>query len=116
MLFRSELVGAHAVIWTTTPWTIPVNQALAYGAEVGYELVELGTSGFLYDVVPGSMPVDDPDSPTWQKFKGRRLLVAANLRTDLLNRLAAAISQEIGRPLKGIDLLHQPLVINPNGA
>src|SRR5678815_5531068 len=28
-----ELVGAHAVIWTTTPWTIPVNQALAYGPE-----------------------------------------------------------------------------------
>jgi isoleucyl-tRNA synthetase len=25
-----ELVGAHAVIWTTTPWTIPVNQAIAY--------------------------------------------------------------------------------------
>ncbi|MDG5488476.1 isoleucine--tRNA ligase [Sphingomonas sp. BGYR3] len=31
-----ELVGAHAVIWTTTPWTIPVNQALAYGPEVEY--------------------------------------------------------------------------------
>ncbi|MDE2041472.1 MAG: isoleucine--tRNA ligase, partial [Alphaproteobacteria bacterium] len=28
----------HAVIWTTTPWTIPVNQALAYGAEVEYTL------------------------------------------------------------------------------
>ncbi len=26
------LVGAHAVIWTTTPWTIPVNQAIAYGS------------------------------------------------------------------------------------
>jgi isoleucyl-tRNA synthetase len=25
-----KLVGAHAVIWTTTPWTIPVNQAIAY--------------------------------------------------------------------------------------
>ncbi|APL93732.1 isoleucine--tRNA ligase [Sphingobium indicum] len=35
-----ELVGAHAVIWTTTPWTIPVNQALAYGPEVEYALVE----------------------------------------------------------------------------
>ena len=33
-----ELVGAHAVIWTTTPWTIPVNQALAYGPEVEYRL------------------------------------------------------------------------------
>ncbi|MFC4294034.1 isoleucine--tRNA ligase [Novosphingobium tardum] len=35
-----ELVGAHAVIWTTTPWTIPVNQALAYGPEVLYGLYE----------------------------------------------------------------------------
>lgn len=33
-----ELVGAHAVIWTTTPWTIPINQALAYGPEVEYYL------------------------------------------------------------------------------
>jgi isoleucyl-tRNA synthetase len=33
-----ELVGAYAVIWTTTPWTIPVNQALAYGPEIGYVL------------------------------------------------------------------------------
>jgi isoleucyl-tRNA synthetase len=31
-----ELVGAHAVIWTTTPWTIPVNQAIAYGPDVEY--------------------------------------------------------------------------------
>ena len=36
-----ELVGAHAVIWTTTPWTIPVNQALAYGEDVEYEIVNL---------------------------------------------------------------------------
>ncbi|MGY6550822.1 MAG: isoleucine--tRNA ligase [Erythrobacter sp.] len=35
-----ELVGAHAVIWTTTPWTIPVNQALAYGPEVEYVAFE----------------------------------------------------------------------------
>ena len=35
-----ELVGAHAVIWTTTPWTIPVNQALAYGPQVEYVVVE----------------------------------------------------------------------------
>eukprot|EP01041_Mallomonas_annulata_P026662 gene26662-48049_t len=33
-----ELVGAHAVIWTTTPWTIPVNQAIAYGPEIDYLL------------------------------------------------------------------------------
>ena len=35
-----ELVGAHAVAWTTTPWTIPVNQAIAYGPEIYYHLLE----------------------------------------------------------------------------
>ncbi|MBO9714121.1 isoleucine--tRNA ligase [Sphingomonas sp.] len=40
-----ELVGAHAVIWTTTPWTIPVNQALAYGPEVEYVVVSVTDYG-----------------------------------------------------------------------
>jgi isoleucyl-tRNA synthetase len=31
-----------AVIWTTTPWTIPVNQALAYNPAVTYQMVRLG--------------------------------------------------------------------------
>jgi isoleucyl-tRNA synthetase len=35
-----ELVGAHAVIWTTTPWTIPVNQAIAYGPTTAYYLID----------------------------------------------------------------------------
>ena len=43
-----ELVGAHAVIWTTTPWTIPVNQALAYGADVEYVLLEHEETGKRY--------------------------------------------------------------------
>ncbi len=33
------MIGAYAVIWTTTPWTIPVNQALAYGPEIQYVLL-----------------------------------------------------------------------------
>ncbi len=40
-----ELVGAHAVIWTTTPWTIPVNQALSYGPEIEYGVYTWGVSG-----------------------------------------------------------------------
>jgi isoleucyl-tRNA synthetase len=35
----SELVGAYAVVWTTTPWTIPVNQGIAYNPEVDYVLL-----------------------------------------------------------------------------
>ncbi len=54
-----ELVGAHAVVWTTTPWTIPVNQGIAYGPDVDYLLVEAG---------------------------GRRLLIAEALAGQTLSR------------------------------
>jgi isoleucyl-tRNA synthetase len=37
----ADLENAHAVIWTTTPWTIPVNQAIAYGPDVEYSLLHL---------------------------------------------------------------------------
>ncbi|XP_053374897.1 isoleucine--tRNA ligase, mitochondrial-like [Mercenaria mercenaria] len=30
----------HAVIWTTTPWTIPANQAVCYGEDINYFLME----------------------------------------------------------------------------
>jgi isoleucyl-tRNA synthetase len=35
------LDGASIVIWTTTPWTMPGNRALAYGKEIAYALVEV---------------------------------------------------------------------------
>ncbi|SFP89367.1 isoleucine--tRNA ligase [Sphingomonas rubra] len=41
------LVGALAVIWTTTPWTIPVNQALAYGSAIDYLLFGHGGKRYL---------------------------------------------------------------------
>ncbi len=34
------LVGVHAVIWTTTAWTIPANQAVAYGPDLLYAILE----------------------------------------------------------------------------
>jgi isoleucyl-tRNA synthetase len=34
----NDLAGAYVVIWTTTPWTLPANQALAYGMGVKYAI------------------------------------------------------------------------------
>jgi isoleucyl-tRNA synthetase len=36
-----ELEGASVVIWTTTPWTIPGNRAVAAGTEIDYALVRV---------------------------------------------------------------------------
>ncbi|MCP3732660.1 isoleucine--tRNA ligase [Sphingomonas sp. MG17] len=73
-----ELVGAHAVIWTTTPWTIPVNQALSYGPDIVYQAER-------FDLVGG---------------KTLTILYAGTLRTSLLQRLGfipgpTVISSEI---------------------
>ena len=43
-----ELVGAYAVIWTTTPWTIPVNQGIAYGEAIEYAVSEIDGRRYLY--------------------------------------------------------------------
>ncbi|MEO3432700.1 isoleucine--tRNA ligase [Inquilinus sp. CAU 1745] len=34
----AELAGASILIWTTTPWTIPANRAVAYGEKITYGL------------------------------------------------------------------------------
>jgi isoleucyl-tRNA synthetase len=36
-----ELQGAEIVIWTTTPWTIPANKALAFNKSLEYCLIQL---------------------------------------------------------------------------
>ncbi|MBP0443200.1 isoleucine--tRNA ligase [Roseomonas sp. SSH11] len=37
----ADLEEARVVIWTTTPWTIPANRAVAYGEEIDYALVHV---------------------------------------------------------------------------
>ncbi|RAN79782.1 isoleucine--tRNA ligase [Bacillus sp. SRB_336] len=40
-----ELAGTAAIAWTTTPWTLPTNQALAVGPAVNYVVVPVGPNG-----------------------------------------------------------------------
>ncbi|MEL6706927.1 MAG: isoleucine--tRNA ligase [Pseudomonadota bacterium] len=83
-----ELVGAYAVIWTTTPWTIPVNQALAYGPDVEYSLVEISESATqkltknVLEQIKGF-----PD------FRGKRVLVANELVDALEERYFGPLSE-----------------------
>jgi len=38
---RPELDGVSALIWTTTPWTLPGNRAIAYGVGFAYVVLEV---------------------------------------------------------------------------
>ena len=80
----AELVGAHAVIWTTTPWTIPTNQAIAYGPEVEYVLVTLFT-----EAGKGAREATIADERMAKHGIpiGKKLLVAAPLLNSFIGRL-----------------------------
>jgi isoleucyl-tRNA synthetase len=72
-----ELVGAHAVIWTTTPWTIPVNQAIAYGPEVEY---------IVFNAALGN------DDTSNENSGYRYYIVAEELHLDFIKRVAGTAS------------------------
>jgi isoleucyl-tRNA synthetase len=73
-----ELRQTHAVVWTTTPWTIPVNQGIAYNPEIDYALIQEGGVDARYLVAwnlvdefqkrTGIVAEDEP-----VKIEGRRL-------------------------------------------
>ncbi len=80
------LAGVSVVIWTTTPWTIPGNRAIAYGPAITYAVLEVGT------VEEGSLA-----------RPGARLLVAVEL-AESLARAAGVSTFEIVHTLPGAAL------------
>ena len=81
------LLGASIVIWTTTPWTIPGNRAVAYGPEIDYALVHVEGVAEGSALVPGeSLLVALPLLPQFEKDAGlgahsiKRILKGDELR------------------------------------
>ncbi len=94
-----ELVGAHAVVWTTTPWTIPVNQAIAYGPEVRYGRYRVLLSGSAVadaheDVV--RLQNESLASHPLAALEDAELLVAVELASATERRLSEASGADRG--------------------
>ncbi|RUY42096.1 isoleucine--tRNA ligase, partial [Mesorhizobium sp. M7A.F.Ca.CA.001.13.2.1] len=92
-----DLLQAHVVIWTTTPWTIPGNRAVNYSPRINYGLYEVTAAENAFGPQPGE-----------------KLILADALAEDssakakvTLNRLRSVSAQELGsltlsHPLKGL--------------
>lgn len=103
-----ELVGAHAVIWTTTPWTIPVNQALAYGPEVKYVICRVSPTGSVSGAVDQDLSQHVSDSQRnhpWHNIE--RVVVAEPLVAALQARASNAeygVWLDVEAEVRGVDL------------
>jgi isoleucyl-tRNA synthetase len=95
-LLSAELKKASVVIWTTTPWTIPGNRAIAFSSRIDYGLYE----------------VTDAPADNWAKV-GDRLILADALaqsvsniaRIDAWTRVSTVNPKSIracAHPLRGV--------------
>jgi isoleucyl-tRNA synthetase len=80
------LMGASVVIWTTTPWTLPSNRALAAGATIDYALYQISA-------------VDEKSKAKL----GDKILLAKNLLEDVKKNAGLLEVQEL-KSFKGSDL------------
>jgi isoleucyl-tRNA synthetase len=84
---ESSTVPVSLVIWTTTPWTLPANEAVALRADFEYVLVEFTRDN-----------------------ARERVVLAEGLAAACLARYGATESRELarfaGRALEGLKLLH----------
>ncbi len=84
---RLARAPVDVVIWTTTPWTLPANQAVALRDDFRYVLVDADMHG-----------------------ERQRLILAADLLEAVLKRFGmsanAIVAQTTGRALEGLKLQH----------
>ncbi len=95
-----DLAGAAALVWTTTPWTLPVNRAIAFAPDIDYALVRLDGAG-------AAGRADGPPG---------RLLVAEALLEAVAARLARPLVAERrvpGSALAGARARHPLAALHP---
>ncbi len=76
------LDGSEVIIWTTTPWTIPANRALAFNESLDYSLIEINDVG---------------------DFKNRKIIIADKLLESVVKDCSIKDFKKLNK-FKGKDL------------
>ncbi len=78
---KEYLKDASVIIWTTTPWTIPANKALAFNSSIDYSVLEI---------------------ENLEHFKEKRIVVARNLVEEITKACEIKKYKEI-KVFKGLE-------------
>ncbi|WP_323785087.1 isoleucine--tRNA ligase [Thalassovita sp.] len=96
-----DLQGVKAVIWTTTPWTIPSNKAVAYNPKIAYGLYEVTAT-------PDECWCKVGDKYLLADALAEDVLVKARLEDSMWTRLRDVAPEELdglvmSHPFAGLD-------------
>jgi len=113
----ADLVDASVVIWTTTPWTIPGNRAVAFAPHITYGLYEVKSAPEDNWTTPGAKLIL-ADALADTAFKAGRIDLAERLRTVTADELSSLV---LAHPLHaqgydfGVPVLHGDFVTEDTG-
>ncbi|AZO01479.1 isoleucine--tRNA ligase [Mesorhizobium sp. M9A.F.Ca.ET.002.03.1.2] len=93
-----DLLEAHVVIWTTTPWTIPGNRAVNFSPRINYGLYEVTAAENAFGPQPGEKLI----------FADALAEEAAAKAKVTMNRLRSVSAEELGsltlsHPFRGLN-------------
>ena len=94
-IISSRYVGSSIVIWTTTPWTIPANRAIAYSPKLKQQEGYVKYNHYRVDEIDADLPYEP-----WSKV-GDKLILAESLSESV--RRAAGIAEN------GLTLLEEEI-------
>ena len=87
---KEFLKGASVIIWTTTPWTIPANKALAFNSNIDYSVLEI---------------------ESLENFYGKKIIVAKNLINSITKECEISNYKEL-KLLKDLNLKKLSAIIH----
>ena len=86
---NSKLESCEIIIWTTTPWTIPANKALAYNKNMSYQIIKIEDNG---------------------DFKNRKIVIAHDLFEQVIKECEikkfTKLDKLSGKEFKGVICSH----------
>ncbi len=97
-----ELNDSEIVIWTTTPWTIPANKALAYNESLDYLLIEVNDDGDFKNkriVIADALTDSVVKDTKIQSFKKLKSFKGKDLKGTICNHPFVKLGYEYDIPM-----------------
>jgi len=101
----------YLVIWTTTPWTLPANLAVAFNPRMNYFIVQRGTESFILAQTAHEVPVigaisgHEPGTLYGTSVKGE-VLSQLTYEHPFLDRTGRVLAADFVTPDTGTGLVH----------
>jgi isoleucyl-tRNA synthetase len=98
----------YTIIWTTTPWTIPANLAVAFGPDIEYAIVKVGEDHYL---IADALLPRVAEALGWTEYEVKEKLLGVNMENatfhhPIFGRPSIAVTADYVTTDEGTGVVH----------